>query len=51
MLEMICTIPENIGWMMVGAVGMLCAVMLVKLGAVIVDAIKSRLEDEEECEG
>lgn len=51
MLEMICKIPENIGLVVVGAVGMLCVVMLVKLGAVVVDAIKSRLEDEEECEG
>jgi hypothetical protein len=51
MLEMICKIPENIGWVAVGAVGMLCAVMLVKLGGIIVEAIKSRLEDEEECEG
>ena len=45
MLEMICAIPENIGWVMVGAVGMLCAVMLVKLGSVIVEAIKERREE------
>ena len=48
MLEMICAIPENIGWAMVGAMGMLCAVMLVKLGGVIVEAIKERREECEE---
>jgi hypothetical protein len=42
MLEMICTIPESIGWTMVGAVGMFCAVMLVKIGGVIIEAIKER---------
>ena len=49
MLEMICNIPENIGWVIVGAVGMLCVVMLVKLGKIVVEAIKYRREDEEEC--
>ena len=48
MLEMICAIPENIGWIMVGAAGMLCAVMLVKLGGVIVEAIKAHREECEE---
>ena len=48
MLEMICAIPENFGWVMVGAVGMLCAVMLVKLGGVIIEAIKERREECEE---
>ena len=47
MLEMICAIPENLGWVMVGAVGMLCVVMAVKLGGVIIEAIKER---KEECE-
>ena len=42
MLEMICTIPENIGWMMVGIAGTLCAVALVALGKTIVEAIKAR---------
>lgn len=48
MLEMICTIPENIGWMMVGIAGTLCAAMLVKLGKTIVEAIKARREEEVE---
>ena len=47
MLEMICAIPENIGWVMVGAVGMLCAVMLVKLGKIVVEMIKDRIEENE----
>jgi hypothetical protein len=62
MLEMICKIPECIGWIMVGAVGMLCAVMLVALGKIVVEMIKYRIEenkfwkvhhycgDEDECE-
>jgi hypothetical protein len=48
MLEMICTIPENIGWMMVGIAGTLCAVVLVALGKTIVEAIKARKEEEVE---
>lgn len=49
MIEMLCRIPDHIGWMMVGATGALCAVMLVVLGRTIYFAIKERLEDEE-CE-
>lgn len=47
MLEMICKIPENIGWVMVGAVGMLCVVMLVKLGKIVVEMIKARIAENE----
>lgn len=47
MLEMICKIPENIGWVMVGAVGMLCVVMLVKLGKIVVEVIKDRIAKNE----
>lgn len=47
MLEMICKIPENIGWVMVGAVGMLCVVMLVKLGKIGVEMIKTRIAENE----
>lgn len=49
MIEMLCRIPDHIGWMMVGATGALCAAMLVALGRTIYFAIKERLEDEE-CE-
>ena len=50
MLEMICAIPENIGWVIVGAMGMLCVMMMIKLGKMIVQAIKERMGDEEEAE-
>ena len=51
LLELICRIPDHIGWMMVGALGMACAVMGRKVGKMIYIAIKERLEDdEEECE-
>jgi hypothetical protein len=47
MLEMLCKIPENIGWVIVGAVGMLCAIMLVKLGKIVAEMIKDRIEENE----
>lgn len=50
MLEMICAIPENVGWTLVGFTACLCCVMAVKLGKIIVQAIKDRLKDEEEGE-
>lgn len=48
MLEMICAVPENIGWVIVGAVGMLCAMMAVKLAKLIIKAIKENKEEEGE---
>ena len=45
MLEMICKIPENIGWIMVGAVGMICLMVLSALLWVVVEAIKERIEE------
>ena len=48
MMELICAIPENIGWVIVGAMGMLAVVMMVKLGKLIATAIKERLEDAKE---
>ena len=48
MLEMICAIPENVGWMMVGALGMACVIMGWKVGKLIYIAIKERMEDDEE---
>ena len=50
MLEMIMMIPENVGWAMVGAAALGCAIMFYKLGQTIVEAIKERLTDEEEEE-
>ena len=49
MLEMICAIPEEIGWALVGFVGALALVMAIKVGKMIVEAIKERMEDDEEC--
>lgn len=50
MLELICKIPDHTGWMMVGALGMVCVMMGWKLGKLIYDSIKERLEDDGECE-
>ena len=36
MLELLCKIPENVGWMLVGVVGTLCVIMAVKLGKLFV---------------
>ena len=51
MLELICRIPDHIGWMLVGALGAYASVMGWKVGKMIYIAIKERLEDDEECEG
>ena len=50
MMNLICSIPENIGWVAVGAVGMLCVVMAIKLGKIFVEMWKDWHEDEEEEE-
>ena len=50
MLAMLCEIPENVGWAIVGAVAMLALVMAIKVGKIVVIAIKERMEDEEEEE-
>ena len=46
MLELICRIPDHIGWMMVGALGMACWMMGWKVGKMIYIAIKERMEDD-----
>lgn len=48
MLEMICAIPEEIGWVLVGFVGAFALMMAIKLGKVIIEVIKERMEDDEE---
>ena len=48
MLELICAIPENVGWMLVSTVGTLCAVMMYKLGKLFVQMWKEWHEDDEE---
>ena len=48
MLKMICVIPEEIGWVIVGFVGVFTLIMLAKVVKVIVEAIKERMEYNEE---
>ena len=45
MLKMICVIPEEIGWAIVGFVGVFTLIMLAKVIKVIVEAVKERMED------
>lgn len=47
MLNLICSIPENIGWVIVGAMGMLTIIVAVKLGKLFVQMWKDYHEDEE----
>lgn len=47
MLEMICNIPENIGWAMVGGLMVITWIMGWKVGKLIYQAIKERLEENE----
>ena len=48
MLKMICVIPEEIGWAIVGFVGVFTLIMIAKVVKVIAEAIKERMEDNEE---
>ena len=48
MLKMICVIPEEIGWALVGFIGVFTLIMAVKVVKVIVEAVKERMEDNEE---
>lgn len=50
MLELLCRIPDHIGWAIVGALSMLTAIMGVKVGQLIYTAIRDRLADDAECE-
>ena len=50
MLEMICRIPEEIGWALVGFVGALALVMAIKLGKTFVQMWKDHREEAEEAE-
>ena len=47
MLSMIYSIPENIGWVLVGFTGCLCLVMAIKVAKCLATAIKERLADDE----
>lgn len=47
MLKIIRAIPEEIGWAIVGFVGVFTLIMIAKVVKVIVEAIKERMEDDE----
>ena len=48
MMNLICAIPEEIGWVIVGAVGMLALEMLGLLVGTVVDMVRERMMDDEE---
>ena len=48
MLKIICAIPEEIGWTLVGFIGVFALIMVAKVVKVIVEAAKERMEDNEE---
>ena len=48
MLKILCVIPEEIGWAIVGFVGVFTLIMVAKVVKVIVEAVKERMEDNEE---
>lgn len=52
MLELLCKIPEHVGWMLVGAVSAYTSVAGWMVGRAIYLAIKERLVDaqEDECD-
>ena len=50
MMNLICAIPDHIGWMIVGAVGMLALEMFGLLVGTVVDMVRERMMDEEESE-
>ena len=51
MMNWICSIPDHIGWMIVGAVGMLALEMFGLLVGTVVDMVRERMIDDEaeEC--
>ena len=48
MLKMFCVIPEEIGWALVGFIGVFTLIMVAKVVKVIVEAVKERMEGNEE---
>jgi hypothetical protein len=50
-MNWICSIPEEIGWVVVGALGMLCLEMCGLLIGTVVDMVRERIMDDEaeEC--
>jgi hypothetical protein len=50
MIDWLCTIPENILWMINGALALGCVLTLKELGVVLVDFWKNWHDDAEEYE-
>jgi hypothetical protein len=48
MLEFICSIPDWLGWTIVGFFAALCLVMMIKLGCVFVEMWKDYKEARDE---
>ena len=46
MLELLCAIPEEIGWVAVGVVGTLCVMMTIKLIKLFIKMYKERYEED-----
>ena len=48
MLEFICSIPESIGWTIVGFTAAFALMMCIKVIKCIIEMVKDRMEDDEE---
>lgn len=54
LIEMLYAIPENVGWTIVGATGMLALVLVVKVGSLLTQCVRDHIEvwrEEREEEG
>ena len=47
MLELLCAIPEEIGWVTAGAIGTLCVMMVIKLIKLFIKMYKERHEESQ----
>lgn len=47
-INWLCSIPEEIGWVLVGAAGMLALEMFGLLVGTVVDIVRERMMDDEE---
>ena len=50
MLNFINSIPDSIGWALVGALAIICVIAYWKVGKIVYFAIKERIEDNKNCE-
>lgn len=48
MMNLICSIPDHIGWVIVGAVGMLALEMFGLLVGTVIDMVRERMMDDDE---